>query len=318
MDRRPTIPLSMRPWLALALLILANAFWGSSYAVTKVALTEIPPPLLASLRFTLAAVVLWLVIGTRARAIRLPTRNDTLKLLGLGVLGVAMNGLLGFWGISLTTATDSALMIVGEVIFTTVLAVAVAGDHLSQIRGLGLVSGLVGAIVLIVGGGSDPTATAPARPLGDVLILSGLAFESLYTVLGTRLTRRYEPLSVLTLSFTGSCIVWLPIIGWYLISASVRWPSETAIAGVLYLALVNSVACYLLWFAVLRFAGATLGAISLLAQPLVGAALGIAVLGDPVLPSTLIGGACVLLCLALAPMKSAPERLVDGSSRPAR
>ena len=291
----------MRPVLALALLVVVNAFWGASYVVAKVALTEIPPPLLAALRFTLAALVLWMVIGLRARTVRLPPQRDTFKLLGLGVLGVAVNGLLGFWGISLTTATDSALMIVGEVIFTTLLALALAGEHQSRLRGLGLVTGLVGVIVLIVGGGGDPTVSAPSRPLGDVLILSGLAFESLYTVLGTRLTHRHEPLAVLTLSFTGSCIVWLPVIVWYLAFGGVSMPSSTAVAGVVYLALVTSVACYLVWFNVLRRAGATLGAISLLAQPVVGAALGIIVMGDPVLPSTLIGGACVLVCTALAP-----------------
>jgi drug/metabolite transporter (DMT)-like permease len=302
--------LAVKLVLPLALLVLANALWGASYVVAKVALEELPAPLLAALRFSLAVLVLWLVIGWRARFARtgprLPSPGDTWRLLGLGVLGVAMNGLLGYWGVSLTTATDAALLIVGEVLFTTLLAIALAGEYLGRVRGIGLATGLVGVVVLIAGGGTDQTALAPARPLGDVLILVGLGFEAAYTVLGTRQTRRYDPLVVLTLSFSGSCLVWLPVIGWYALRGGLAMPSPVAALGVLYLALVNSVACYLLWFGVLRSAGATLGALSLLAQPVVGAALGVLVLGDPVLPTTLIGGACVLVCLVLAAL--APGR----------
>jgi drug/metabolite transporter (DMT)-like permease len=192
---------------------------------------------------------------------------------------------------------------VGEVLFTAALAVILAGEHLNTFRRVGLVTGLVGVVVLIAGGASDSLPLAPARPLGDVLILAGLGFEAAYTVLGTRLTHRYDALTVLTLSVSGSCVVWLPVIVWYAAQGTLRLPGPTALAGVLYLALVNSVACYLLWFSVLRRAGASLGALSLLAQPVVGALLGIFALGDPVLPSTLIGGACVLVCLLLASVR---------------
>lgn len=286
----------------MALLVLANALWGSSYVVVKVALEEIPFPLLAALRYLIASIVLTAVVLIRRH--KLPAIQDSRRLLALGVFGVAVHGLFGYWGISLTTATDASLMIVGEVIFTTLVAVALAGELLSTVRGVGLAIGVVGVVVLILGSAGQELSTAPNRPVGDLLILTGLAFEAFFTVLGTNLTRRYDPLVVLMLSFGGSCLIWLPVIGWYAVNGNVSLPSPLAISGVLYLALVNSVGCYLIWFGVLRFAGATLGALSLLAQPVVGAILGVALLSDPVLPSTLIGGACVLICLIIAPLSA--------------
>jgi drug/metabolite transporter (DMT)-like permease len=77
-------------------------------------------------------------------------------------------------------------------------------------------------------------------------------------------------------------------------------PSPAASAGVLYLAGVVSVLCYLIWFGVLRHVGATLGGLTLLAQPVVGAVLGILLLGDQVTFTTFLGGGCVALCLLLA------------------
>jgi drug/metabolite transporter (DMT)-like permease len=53
------------------LLVLANALWGSSYVVAKVALQEIPPPVLAAPRFGLAALALWLIAIERG-GVRLP------------------------------------------------------------------------------------------------------------------------------------------------------------------------------------------------------------------------------------------------------
>jgi drug/metabolite transporter (DMT)-like permease len=203
-------------------------------------------------------------------------------------------------------------MIVGEVLFTTLLAIALIGEQLTRPRTVALLVGVLGVIVLIAGGAAaQPTPEAPARALGDVLILAGLAFESLHTVLGTRLSQRYDALTVLTLTISGSCFIWLPVIVLFAQQSGLHLPSPQASIGVLYLAGVTSVACYLVWFAVLRRAGATLGALSLLAQPVVGALLGILLLSDPLTSTTLLGGACVLACVVLAALparSSAPPK----------
>ncbi|MBV9322659.1 MAG: DMT family transporter [Chloroflexi bacterium] len=285
--------------LPIAMLVFANALWGSSYVVAKIALQEIPPPILAALRFGLATLVLWLIVLARG-SVRLPHWRDALRLAALGAFGIGVNGILGYTGVSLTTATDASLLIVGEVLFTTLLAVLLANEQLDAPRGVGLLVGLLGVLVLIAGGASASLAGAPSRALGDVLILVGLAFEATHTVLGTQLSRRYAPLTVLTLTLTGSCLIWLPLLAWYAARGDLQMPSPQASAGVVYLAVVTGVACYLLWFSVLRLAGATVGAMSLMAQPVVGALLGIWLLGDSVTLSTLVGAACVVTCLCLA------------------
>jgi drug/metabolite transporter (DMT)-like permease len=297
--------------LPMLWLVLANALWGSSYVVAKVALEEIPAPLLASLRFTLAALALWFILLTRGQRARFPSPADARRLVALGALGVGVNGLLSYWGVSLTTATDAALLIVGEVVFTTLLAVLLTAERLSLLRVASLGAGILGALVLILGGvAAQPSAEAPARAVGNLLILTGLAFESAFTVLGTRLTQRYDPLTVLTISISGSCVLWLPTIAFYVVHEGLPAPSVASVGGVLYLAFVNSVACYLVWFSVVRSAGAALGALSLLAQPVVGAALGIVLLGDPLTPATLVGAVCVIACLLLASPR-APQTAVE-------
>jgi len=69
---------------------------------------------------------------------------------------------------------------------------------------------------------------------------------------------------------------------------------------VLYLAAAVSVVAYLLWFAVLRVVGAGAGAASLFLQPLIGAALGIWLLDEPLSGRVLVGGSLVVAAFLLA------------------
>ena len=301
--------------LAIALLILANVLWGSSYAVVKVALREVPPPLLGSLRVILALLLLWPLLLWRMRraglaALALPgeqaERGDLLRLAGLGLIGVAASYLLDYWGISLSTATDASLMIIGEVIFTALLAAWLAAERLGWRKLLGIACGAAGVIVLVIsnaqGGGSSG---GWLHAFGNLLILACLFCESIFTVLGAKLARRYTPLAVLTIANTGSLLVWLPLLLWYI--ATGRFPalSSAAIFGVIYLAAVVSALCYLLWFSVLRYAGAAAGAISLFVQPLVGSLLGLLLLGDPLTLGLVAGALLVFVALYFT---SVPER----------
>jgi drug/metabolite transporter (DMT)-like permease len=302
--------------LAVALLIFANILWGSSYVVAKVALREIPPPLLGALRVTLAALLLglpllWQVWRGGAAALALPgqqaRRGDMARLAALGLLGVGASYLIDYWGISLSTATDASLMIIGEVIFTALLAAWLAAERLGRRKLLGIGFGAAGVATLVLGNaqaGADG-GSGWLHALGNLLILLALLCESFYTVLGARLARRYTPLAVLALANGGSLVIWLPILGWYVESGSFPALSWAAILGVAYLAAVTSALCYVIWFGVLRHAGASVGAISLFVQPLVGSLLGLFLLGDPLTLGLAIGAALIFTALYLT---SVPER----------
>jgi drug/metabolite transporter (DMT)-like permease len=293
--------------LAVALLILANVLWGSSYAVAKVALREIPPPLLGSLRVILVALLLWPVLLWQMRrssvaALALPgqrvRRGDIARLCGLGLIGVGASYLIDYWGINLSTATDASLMIIGEVIFTALLAAWLAAERLGRRKLLGIACGAVGVTVLVLSNAQDGGASdGGLHAFGNLLILVALLCESLYTVLGARLTRRYQPLAVLTFANTGSLVIWLPLLGWYITAGRFPSLSLAAIVGVFYLAAVTSAFCYLLWFAVLRHAGAAVGAISLFVQPLVGSLLGLLLLGDQLTPGLVAGAVLIFVAL---------------------
>jgi drug/metabolite transporter (DMT)-like permease len=207
--------------------------------------------------------------------------------------------MLDYSGLALTTSTDSSLMIIGEVIFTAVLAVLIAKEHLGWQRALGLVIGIVGVVILTLGGAPN-SEYAPNRVLGNTLVLAALFCEALFTVIGANIAQRFHPLTVMRWTYTGSLIIWVPIIVWHLASGifpSVGWDAWLAVA---YVAIFTSVISYLIWFTVLRSAGSSLGAMSLFIQPVVGSLIGLLVLQEPSSPGLYVGATLIFAALALA------------------
>lgn len=299
----------MNRTLAVVILVFINILWGSTYAVTKVALLEIPPPLLGALRWITATALLWLIYlwqiqqgkqrGTPVPAI---VGADKLRLIGLGAFGLGVAYLFGYSGINLTTATDASLMIIGEVIFTALLAAWLTHDPLGQSKVLGMGLGAVGVAVLVLGhvaGDSDPSS-GWWRAVGDLLILVALALQAIYTVLGSKLARQYPSMSVLTYVCTGSLLIWLPILFWYAVQGTLPTTlSYQALGGIIYLAVVASVFCNFVWFSIASRIGAGLSALSLFAQPLVGVFVGLVFLQEPLTVSLVTGAALIFVALYL-------------------
>lgn len=297
----------MNRTLAVFILVLINILWGSTYAITKVALQEIPPPLLGAGRWITATVLLWLIHlwltkQQAGRPVETVTGADKVRLLGLGSLGIGIAYVIGYFGINLTTATDASLMIIGEVICTTLFAAWLTQDPLGQSKVLGMGLGAVGVTVLVLGHVAGDTSGGQGwtRALGDLMILVTLALQALYTVLGTDLARKYRPMTVLTYVCTGSLLIWLPIVLWYVASGGLpATVSLRALGGVLYLAVIASVFCNFVWFSIASRIGAGLSAISLFAQPLVGAFIGLVFLNEPFTLSLLSGGILIFVALYL-------------------
>lgn len=300
--------------VAVVILILINILWGSSYGITKIVLAEVPPLLFGALRWILGAAVLWLIqlwlwwrqsqsqprpAGVRASNV---SRADGLRLVGLGIMSMGLAFILAYTGINLTTATDAALMVSAEVFFTSLLAAWLAKEALGGWKLLGMVLGATGVTILVLGHvtGDNSGDNGWARALGDVLILVNLTMQATYTVLGTGLARKYPPITMLTYVCTGSLLVWVPILLWYIFSGS--FPATLSlgtIGAILYLTLITSLLCNLIWFTISSRIGAGLTAISLFAQPLVGSLVGLVFLDEPLTTSLLVGAALVFGALYL-------------------
>ncbi len=116
---------------------------------------------------------------------------------------------------------------------------------------------------------------------------------------------KHSPLLVTAAAIVGSTIFWIPVTGFELLRKSWHPMSWQAWAGLFWLALMSTVVSYLAWFKGLEKIEGTAAATTLFTQPLLGTALAILLLGEQLLPTTMIGG---VLILASVSVISRPER----------
>lgn len=271
-------------WFAMPALALAGALWGVSFLFGKWALEELGPAHVTLLRFSLASAALLpyaLLKGVW------PGRGDLPLFLLVGFLTVPATFLVQFWGLSLTGATVAALIVGCGPPIVALFASLFLGERLGKTGW-----SAVGASTLGV-------ALAVARPgvsndwLGDALVLLSLLAVVGWVLLGKRLGDGYPAvpatawiLTFGTLTLVPVALLWegvprldLTLLGW---------------ASVLVLGLGCSAATYALWnWGVARVPASRAG-VFLNLEPLVGALLGVLVLGEALGPGTVVGGALII------------------------
>ena len=288
----------MTPAACLLLLVAANLLWGAGWVVAKLALSDLTPLQVSAWRMILAGLLAlpWLVRLLRREAL---PRSAWPRLALLGGAGFVVAKFLGFWGLSLTTATDASLLMAVEPLLTIGLGVLVLGEPLGARRLGAFAVGACGAYLLIAGGWRWP-GLSPAHVVGDLVFVLGLGAEAAYTVYGKSLLHRHSATAVTLATVVASLLFWLPLAGWD--AAARGWPALTGrgAAAMLILALGCTLLAYWAWFRALERIDAGRAAMAIFIQPLWGALLARLLLGEPLGSVTAAGGALVMLSLYLA------------------
>src|SRR5258708_14868253 len=151
----------------------------------------------------LLAFLLLLLVFKKHVARTWPKREDLPRFIACGLIGHALHVGIVFWGISLSTAFSSALVLTSGPLFTLAILVLLGAERLRVSQVAGTVLAMAGIAVFL----SDKfTRGVTHAGFGDLVLLAATAFFSLYTVLVRPLVERYGSLIVLayTLLFGAS------------------------------------------------------------------------------------------------------------------
>lgn len=281
---RPTLS-ARHLWLALVVV----AIWGSNFVVIKLALAHLPPLLLATLRFALAALPLVLLVR------RPPVSWGNLALYGL-TIGVGQFGLLFYVMTRHISPGLASLVIQSQVFFTVGLSMLLSGE---RVRPFQLVAALIAvAGIVLIASRSDGQTT----PLGLVLTLAA----ALSWALGNIASRAAGPVNVLAYVAWSSLLAVPPLAalsltleGWPRIAAGLAEADWATWAAVLWQSIGNTIFGYGVWAWLLaRYPAATVAPFSLLV-PVFGMGASTVFLGEALPPWKLGAGALVLGGLAI-------------------
>lgn len=286
------------------MLVAAVAIWGASYPVTRYVLRDIPPFTLAFLRYGLAGLLFALCMGGRLRV----PRSETGTVLLLGVTGGAAFVTFMNLGMAFTTGISGALLSGAPPLITALLALAILREPLGGWTAAGLAAGIAG-VACVAGSSLLPGGASYASLGGNILILASQCSWALYTVMAKRAAGRMPG----AVAGAWTVIAATGLLFPFALAESV-WGRPCALTGgalraILYLAFINTALAYLFWNRALHFVGAATAAGFQFIQPLSGALVAMALLGE--VPTLLLMAGAVLILAGVSLMARAGKRTGD-------
>ncbi len=269
--------------------------WSANFVVVKAAIGELGPLTFTSARFVVATLTLFLMVRWRMGAIRRPA-GLTLQLVGLGMLGFGCYQVAWTIGLTQITAGDSALIVAASPVLVALLAGALGMDRLTPPKLVGALTAFAG-VALVIAGGHELTLGASLA--GDALTLTAAVVWAVYTVLGTRLLRRVDPLQATAWTVLGGTLLLVPLGIWEAATSPAVVVTLPVVLAVLYAGALAAGTANVLVFNAIRHIGPTRTTASQLLVPAGAVILGAIFLAEPVRPAQVVGGAVIILGLWL-------------------
>jgi drug/metabolite transporter (DMT)-like permease len=284
MSVAPSIPVPHAGFNPLPLYIgLFCLLWSFAFVAGKIGVTDCPPLILLTARFSLAGILILGISALRGEALSLSWRDAAV----FAILGVANNALylgLGYTGLQTVSAGIGGLIVSANPVFTAGLAALFLGEALTWRKVAGLLLGIAGVSFIVwhrISVGTDSWH-------GIQFTLASLAS----IVAGTILFKLLAPKGSLWVGNgvqnLAAGVVLLPIAFTFADVGDIV-PSTRLLGAFAFLVLGGSILAYLLWFHLLKVSGATAASAYHFLMPPLGMLFAWIVLGEHVETRDLLG-----------------------------
>ena len=253
-----------------------------------------PPLLFAAVRFSLAGLLLLLVLRLVEGGDR-PGRKDALWLLGLGAVGITLTQSFFSVGVGLTTAANTALVYSTAPVWGMLLGATLGLERPGLRNILGVALALVG-VGLVVRGGLQLGGTSLA---GDLCILVAAVGWGSYTTLSISFLERRSPLAVAAypMLLGGLAIFPLSVFDLDVNLGALNWPVWFA---ALYSLLLSGAFGFVAWQRGVSRVGANRVLVYQYLVTLTGVGAGVVLLGEGFAFGQVVGALVLLAGVYLA------------------
>ena len=277
-----------------AAIFLANTIFGLGVPVSKALLDSWVTPMgyMASRSF-FAAIIFWLI------ACFLPKehveRKDLMVILFGGLLGFVISQSLTAWALDFTTPVYFSLIAALTPVGVMLMAALFIGEKITWIKVLGVILGIVGALLMLVKGWQ--AGAGKNDVLGIFLAILSVLTWAIYLIVTRKVSQKYSSVTQMKWVFLISAIVTVPIAmpefgAQALYSSAVNWEG---IAEMAFLVLGATVLGYFLIPVAMKTLHATTVSIYTNLQPIVASMVAIFVGQDFLSWDKIVAAALVLL-----------------------
>lgn len=277
-------------WLLLCLI------WGTTWFFIKIGLDDLPPISFAGLRFTLALLLLFILI--KIQKIPLPkTKNEWKILCVTGILQFSINYSLVFWSEKYISSGLAAVLQAMIPAFGLLTAwIHLPDEKITWQKILAITMGIVGVGVIFIEQLQISDSWAFLACIGIVI---GALAAAEASVLTKKTSGKHHPLTFLF----GQILCGIPLVilfGYFKEGNPLdfHWTGR-AVFAVLYLAIVGTIVAFWLYYWLLNRVESSKAMTISLVTPLVAVIVGNLVLGEKLPLQTFFGGLMILAGVGL-------------------
>jgi drug/metabolite transporter (DMT)-like permease len=291
--------------LLIGVYVTLSLALSGQWIAAKLGVTAVPPLELSTMRFAIASAVLLAACAITRTALPLHRWRPIAVAAAFGVVGF---NTLAFVGLTLTPASDSALIIPTTIPMATAVFATVIHERLTPRKILGFAIASVGAALVIIGGQQAAAEPSADRLIGDLMELGAAAGWAASLVVGATVVRTETVLGYVTLMVLIGTAMLLPIGALQQGYRDVpTWTIETWLAAG-FLGVFSTAVAYVLFLWAVRRLGAGLAAMVSYLTPVGTLLLAFLILSERPLLLQLAGGGVIVIGVRVAAYRSSGVR----------
>ena len=279
------------------LLVLLSVVWGGSFFFNGIALREFPTLSIVTARVGLAALALLFLMKMLGQGIQL-NRQILKAFFGMSFLNNVVPFSLIVWGQQHIASGVASILNATTPLFTMLVAHWFTTDEkINPRRLLGVLTGMGGVGLMM---GLDSMESSGFHLLGQSAILLAAFSYGLAGVYGKRFAQlEIPPLAIATGQLCASSMILIPLTLWIDQPWTMAMPSIEGMGSLLGIALLSTALAYVIYFRLLKTAGATNLLLVTLLIPVSAIILGVFLLDESLELQHLSGMAVISLGLLI-------------------
>lgn len=281
----------------------ANIIYGLNYVIAKGIMPDfMKPRAIIFLRAIVTLLIFW------ALALLIPrekvTRRDLVKLAICSLFGVAMNQVLFFEGLNLTTPINAAIIITSIPVLVMIFSSIIIRENVTSTKVTGILFGAAGALMVILSTGKISFESNTFT--GNLLVFINASSYAIYLVLIKPLAMKYHPFTIMKWIFLFGFLIILPFCLPVFLAEDLGHIPASIWISIAYVVIASTSVAYLLNNYSLRTVTPTINGIYIYLQPMLAAAVAIMIGQDRLTPAKVIASILIILGVFLV---SKPKKI---------
>ena len=275
-------------------LVFAVAVWGASFIATKVVLRDVSPATVVWVRFLIGVIILGAAVFAR-KQMALPNTKDLAYFALLGFIGITFHQWLQSTALQTSQAGTTAWIVATTPIYIALLGWLFLKEKLGWLQVAGIALATLGVLLVVTKGYLGSLVQGSFGAPGDILILLSALNWAVFSVISRNGLKNHP---------AARMMFFVMLFGWLFSSIpffsgpGLHQLSQLTLngwLGIAFLGIFCSGLGYIFWYDGLQVIPASQVGVFLYLEPLITVVVAAIVLDEPLLLTTLLGGATILV-----------------------